>query len=137
MSASQEHGNGTIMKAGAVLLSIAAVIGGLAAVVSPMANSIATLREDHKKSESEWRDFLRRHEDLKGHAGTLTEQATMRESFREIETQFRWFREVFTDRVGNNATNIQDLRDRMRQAETAVAVIMDRLRKTNGIEVPK
>ncbi len=85
-------------KAFAGVLAILAVIGGMAAVVMPMQQQITSLG-----------DIVERHADIRAHPTAREDVATIRAQLTEVETQFRWIREVLEIKSAALERRVHDL----------------------------
>jgi SMC interacting uncharacterized protein involved in chromosome segregation len=101
-------------KAFGAVVAILAVIGGMAAIIMPMNQSIQSLRDQIKED----RVALESHAQIKGHPGIMAEVAALGQRFAETETQFKWQKEVFE----NEKADVHRRIDKIEQDTTAHAL---------------
>ncbi len=131
--------NGEGRKAFAAVLGVLAVVGGIAAIITPMRQDMEAIRaeldrrlvpvEAHSRRDghpatvmqsvaelgrdlTRLRDELHSHEALGLHAGAATEIARLTEKLTEVETQFDWLREVIDLNDNLLGLRIERLEDR-------------------------
>lgn len=92
--------NGNGKRSLEVIMAILALVAGVTAICLPMKQSI---------DSAEAR--LDRHERQPGHTENTTRIAAQNEKFAEIETQFKWLREMMMEKASENRSRIEKLEE--------------------------
>ena len=115
--ANESNGNGNGgLKTLAIILTICAVIGGLAAIVRPMQQNIdsneASIRRDLVRVETDIN-----HLKIYSSTESASKFSEIKVMFAEVETQFKWLREVMQGRIDGLIKRVESLEERIRQLE--------------------
>ena len=114
-----------------------AVIALAVVVVTGLAGYTTIIGVTTKESGASLSNWLKTHTSEKGHSGEIEAMAHLKEKFTEVETQFKWLREVTSkDSAGLREAMLKDserFRERLEGLESGIAdaiaqAVSDRVR---------